>query len=59
MKKRIKKETIEEYKERGGKTTKLPQELAWRMFPQVEIVKLQIPILDYERDHNPRGGPSL
>ena len=53
------KETVEAYLKRGGQVTKLPQEEVWRMFPQPEIVKLQIPILDYERDHNPRGDSSL
>jgi len=59
MKKKEVIETMEDFLKRGGKITKLPQEEAWRMFPHYEQIKLQIPILDYERDHNPRGGSSL
>ena len=59
MKKKEVIETMEDFLKRGGKVTKLPQGEAWRMFPHYENIKIQIPILDYERDHNPRGGPSL
>ena len=59
MKKRIKTETMEEYIERGGKINKLPSEIAWKMFPPTELVKLQIPILDYERDHKLTGSSAV
>jgi hypothetical protein len=59
MKNKIKKETMAEYIERGGKVKKLPDELPWKMFPQPELIKLHIPILDYERDHKLRGSSAL
>ena len=50
---------MEEYIERGGKINKLPSEIAWKMFPPTELVKLQIPILDYERDHKLTGSSAV